>query len=396
MATIGVIGGGQLCRMMGEEIRRRGLPHALVALDPTPGCPAAAAGVLREQIPGDFKSRDRILELAAKSDVVTFEIELAGSATLEEIERTGKPVHPSSKTLAIIQDKLVQKAFLRQQGLPVPDFRAVGSKADLLAAGRDWGWPLMLKARRDAYDGRGNRRVAGEGEVDAALAALAGRELMVERWVDFGPSSPGWHAFSGEVSVIAARALDGTVRTYPVGENFHDESILDMTIVPARVGAPTARRAEEIATQTLKALAGAGVFGIEMFVTRGGEVLINEIAPRVHNSGHYTIEACRTSQFEQHVRAITGMPLGETTLLYAAVMVNLLGAPGLSGPYRWQGVEAIASLTDVRLHDYGKRETAPRRKIGHLTVTGVNSPAHLGGLIHRARQVREFLVQKKA
>ena len=396
MATIGVIGGGQLCRMMGEEIRRRRLPHALVALDPTPGCPAAAAGVLREQILGDFKSRDRILELAAKSDVVTFEIELAGSATLEEIERTGKPVHPSSKTLAIIQDKLTQKTFLRERGLPVPDFRAVESRSDLLAAGRDWGWPVMLKARRDAYDGRGNRRVGSEADVDPALEALAGRELMVERWVDFGPSTPGWHAFSGEVSVIAARGLDGTVRTFPVGENFHHESILDMTIVPARVEAATARRAEEVAAETLRALAGAGVFGIEMFVDREGGVLINEIAPRVHNSGHYTIEACRTSQFEQHVRAITGASLGEPTLLYAAVMVNLLGAPGLSGPYTWHGLESIESLADVRLHEYGKRETAPRRKIGHVTVTGVNSPKHIDGLIHRARQVRDFLVQKKA
>src|SRR5687767_340451 len=155
MATIGIIGGGQLCRMTGEEIRRKALPHRLVALDPTPDCPAAP--FLDRQIVGHFKDPAKILELAAASDVVTFEIELAGSATLEEIEKAGKPVHPSSKTLAIIQDKLAQKTFLKERGLPVPDFRGVASKADVLSAAKDWGWPLMLKARTDAYDGRGNR-----------------------------------------------------------------------------------------------------------------------------------------------------------------------------------------------------------------------------------------------
>ena len=385
MSTIGIIGGGQLCRMIGEEIRRKRLPHRLVALDPTPGCPAA--GVLDAQIVGHFKDHAKILELAAASDVVTFEIELAGSATLEQIEKAGKPVHPSSKTLAIIQDKLAQKTFLREKGLPVPDFRGVASKADILGAAKDWGWPLMLKARSDAYDGRGNRRLAAEEDVEPALAAFEGRPLMVERWVDFGEG----HAFSGEVSVIAARSTSGELKTYPVGENFHVESILDMTVVPARIAGDVARRAEELAAATLRALAGAGVFGIEMFVDRKGDVLINEIAPRVHNSGHYTIEACRTSQFEQHVRAITGMPLGETTLLYASVMVNLLGAPGKSGPYRWEGLGTIRAMTGVALHDYGKKEAQPRRKIGHLTATG--TPAHLEQLIQRARQARDFLKQ---
>jgi 5-(carboxyamino)imidazole ribonucleotide synthase len=385
MATIGIIGGGQLCRMTGEEIRRKALPHRLVTLDPTPDCPAAP--FLDRQIVGHFKDHARILELAAASDVVTFEIELAGSATLEEIEKAGKPVHPSSKTLAIIQDKLAQKSFLKDRGLPVPDFRGVESRADVLAAAKEWGWPLMLKARTDAYDGRGNRRLAGEGDVDAALEAFKGRPLMVERWVEFGDG----HAFSGEVSVIAARSVSGEVKTYPVGENFHVDSILDMTIVPARIAPETARKAEEVAAQTLRALAGAGVFGIEMFVDKAGAVLINEIAPRVHNSGHYTIEACRTSQFEQHVRAITGMPLGDTTLMYAAVMVNLLGAPGKSGPYRWDGLASVRAMPGVALHDYGKKDAQPKRKIGHVTATG--TPAHLDFLIHRARQARDFLKQ---
>lgn len=386
MATLGFIGGGQLCRMTGEEIRRKRLPHRLVALDPTPGCPAA--GVLDAQIVGHFKDRAKILELAAASDVVGFEIELAGSDTLEEIEKAGKPVHPSSRTLAIIQDKLAQKTFLRERGLPVPDFRRVDARADVLGAAKDWGWPLMLKARTDAYDGRGNRKLGAEGDVDAALASFEGRPLMIERWVDFGDG----HHFSGEISVIAARSTSGELKTYPVGENLHVDSILDMTIVPARVAPDVARRAVELADATLRALAGAGVFGIEMFVDRKGEVLINEIAPRVHNSGHYTIEACRTSQFEQHVRAVMGMPLGETTLLYAAVMVNLLGAPGKSGPYAWDGVGTVRAMPGIGFHDYGKKDAQPRRKLGHLTATGTTT--HLEELILRARQARDFLKQR--
>lgn len=382
--VVGVVGGGQLCLMLGEETRRKGLPYDLVAVDPTDDCPARP--VLKRQFVADFKDHDAILRMAAEADFVTFEIEQANSATLEGLEKQKKIVHPSPATLRTIQDKLAQKTFLRSKGLPVPDFRPVAGRDDLLAGLKEFGYPALLKARTDSYDGRGNRVIASADQVDAALAAFAGRPLMLERFVDFAM----------EVSVIAARSTTGEIRTYPVGENLHDDNILQMTIVPARIDPAVARVAEEVASETMKALQGAGVFGIEMFVDKKGGVLINEIAPRVHNSGHHTIEACRTSQFEQHVRAITGMPLGDTTLLYSAVMVNLLGAPDLKGPYGWEGVEGVRQIPGAAVHLYGKKETAPKRKLGHVTLVDVNDPSYRDALIHRAEHVRRMIVQKAA
>ena len=383
-AVIGVVGGGQLCLMLAEETRRKGLPYDLIAVDPTPDSPARP--FLRDQILADYKDHDAIVRMAERADFVTFEIEQANSATLEGLEKSRKIVHPSPATLRIIQDKLTQKTFLRSKGLPVADFRPILGRDDLLAALKEFGCPALLKARTDSYDGRGNRVLSKPEEADEALAAFNGRPLMLERFVDFAM----------EVSVIAARGTTGEIRTYPLGENLHQDSILHMTIVPARVEPATVRAAEEVARETLNALQGAGVFGIEMFVDRRGGILINEIAPRVHNSGHYTIEACRTSQFEQHIRAITGMPLGDTSLLYSAVMVNLLGAPDIRGPYGFEGVDGVRAIPGVYVHLYGKKESAPRRKLGHVTLTGVNDPAFRDALIHRAEHVRRMIVQKAA
>jgi 5-(carboxyamino)imidazole ribonucleotide synthase len=380
--VIGVVGGGQLCLMLAGESRRKGLPFDFIAVDPTDDCPARP--LLRKQIVADFKDPEALRRLAAEADVITYEIEQADSATLEEIEKSGKAVHPSPSTLRILQDKLVQKTFLRSKGLPVPDFRAIEGREDLLQSLRDFGCPALLKARTDSYDGRGNLVLASPDQTESALGAFNGRKLMVERHVDFAL----------EISVIAVRSAAGEIRTWPVGENIHQDNILLTTIVPARIESAVARAAEEVARETLKALQGTGVFGIEMFVDRKGALLINEIAPRVHNSGHYTIEACRTSQFEQHVRAITGMPLGDTTLLYAAVMTNLLGAPDLHGPYAFEGVDAVRSIPGAAVHLYGKKETAPRRKLGHVTLTGVDSPTHRDELVHRAGHVRKMIVQK--
>jgi 5-(carboxyamino)imidazole ribonucleotide synthase len=373
--VIGVVGGGQLCLMLGEEVLRKRLPFDLIAVDPTADCPARP--VLKKQIVADVKDRDAILRLAAESDIVTFEIEQANSEALAELERSRKVVHPSPATLRTIQDKLAQKSFLRSKGLPVPDFRAVEGRADLLAALDELGCPAILKARTDSYDGRGNRVIASRDDAEGALAAFQGRPLMLERFVDFDL----------EVSVIVSRSVSGEIRTYPVGENVHEENILRMTIVPARIEPAVARAA-------LRALQGAGTFGIEMFVDRKGAILINEVAPRVHNSGHYTIEACRTSQFEQHLRAIAAMPPGDPTLLYSAVMVNLLGAPDLKGPYVFEGVEAARSVPGAFVHLYGKRETMPRRKLGHVTLLGVDGTEYRDALIHRAEHVGRMLVQK--
>jgi 5-(carboxyamino)imidazole ribonucleotide synthase len=383
-AVVGVVGGGQLCLMLAEEIRRKGLPYDLIAVDPTADSPARP--FLKDQILADFKDHDAIVRMAERADFVTFEIEQANSATLEGLEKSRKVVHPSPATLRTIQDKFTQKTFLRSKGLPVPDFKPIGGRDDLVAALQEFGTPALLKARRDSYDGRGNRVIAAAEEIDAALAAFEGRALRRERFVDFAM----------EVSVIAARGTTGDIRTYPVGENLHQDNILHMTIVPARVGPETVKAAEEVARETMKALQGAGVFGIEMFVDKKGGILINEIAPRVHNSGHYTIEACRTSQFEQHIRAITGMPLGDTTLLYSAVMVNILGAPDLKGAYTFEGVDGVRAIPGAYVHLYGKKDTAPKRKLGHVTLVGVNDPGFRDALIHRAEHAQRMIVQKAA
>jgi len=383
-AVVGVVGGGQLCLMLAEEIRRKGLPYDLIAVDPTADSPARP--FLKDQILADYKDHDAIVRMAERADFVTFEIEQANSATLEGLEKSRKIVHPSPATLRTIQDKLTQKTFLRSKGLPVPDFKPIGGKDDLAAALKDFGCPALLKARTDSYDGRGNRVLSKPEDADEALAAFNGRPLMLERFVDFAM----------EVSVIAARSTSGEIRTYPLGENLHQDNILQMTIVPARVEPATVKAAEEVARETMSALQGAGVFGIEMFVDRKGAILINEIAPRVHNSGHYTIEACRTSQFEQHIRAITGMPLGDTALLYSAVMVNILGAPDLKGPYVFEGVDSVRQIPGAFVHLYGKKESAPKRKLGHVTLTDVNDPGYRDALIHRAEHVRRMIVQKAA
>jgi 5-(carboxyamino)imidazole ribonucleotide synthase len=383
-AVVGVVGGGQLCLMLAEETRRKGLPYDLIAVDPTPHSPARP--FLKDQILADFKDHDAIVRMAERADFVTFEIEQANSATLEGLEKSKKIVHPSPATLRTIQDKLTQKTFLRSKGLPVPDFTSIAGRDDLNAALQDFGCPALLKARTDSYDGRGNRVIAKVEEAAEALAAFNGRPLMLERHVDFAM----------EVSVIAARSTSGEIRTYPLGENIHQDNILVTTIVPARVEAAIVKAAEEVARETMNALKGAGVFGIEMFVDRKGGILINEIAPRVHNSGHYTIEACRTSQFEQHIRAITGMPLGDTALLYSAVMVNILGAPEIKGPYIFEGVEGVRQIPGAFVHLYGKKESAPRRKLGHVTLTDVNDPGFRDALVHRAEHVRRMIVQKAA
>ncbi|QQG39389.1 MAG: 5-(carboxyamino)imidazole ribonucleotide synthase [Candidatus Aenigmatarchaeota archaeon] len=378
--TVGVIGGGQLCRMMGEEIVRKKLPFELVTLDPTEGCPAAPFA--KKQIVADFKDSKAIRELAEQSDVMTYEIELAGYETLHELENMGKKVHPSSHTLQIVQDKFRQKSFLQSRGLPVPDFREVASSESIVRAAEWFGYPLMLKARTDSYDGRGNYLIKDSREIDTALAHFNGRRLMVEQYIEFDK----------EVSVIAARGTNGEIRTYPVGENIHEDNILRTTIVPARMDKATAQKAEALAAKTLKELRGAGVFGIEMFV-RAGEVMINEIAPRVHNSGHYTIEACPTSQFEQHLRAITGMPLGSTELLRPAVMVNILGPQGYSGLYEVDMKEA-GFFRGVHMHTYGKKTTSPKRKLGHLTVLG-NQDAPLEDVVARAQAMESTIRIKR-
>jgi len=352
-ATVGVIGGGQLGRMMGEAAGPLGVE--VVVSDPTPDCPAAP--VVREQVGGGFDDEAAIRELAERADVLTFEIELADPDAMARVsEATDTPVHPDPDTLRTIQDKLVQNRALAEEGVPVPEFRRVDDADDLRAAGEALGWPLMLKAREGGYDGRGNRPVEGPDEAEAALAEIGGAALA-EELVDF----------EREVAIMGVVG-DGERRAYPLTETIHREEILRESVTPARSDEAVRSRAQEVAFDVLDSLEGRGVYGIELFETREGAILVNEIAPRPHNSGHWTIEGAVCSQFEQHLRAVLGWPLGNTERRSPAVTANLLGDVDEPKPAELNGSEAILETDAASLHWYGKREARPLRKMGHVTL----------------------------
>ena len=371
--TVGVVGGGQLGRMLAEAAAPLGV--SVVVLDPTPACPAAT--VAADQLVADFDDEAAIGELADRSDVLTFEIELADHAVLDRVrEETDTPVQPEPATLGMIHDKLVQKGALADAGIPVPPFRAVEDASDLRDALDDLGAPVMLKARTGGYDGRGNVPVESADEAQAAMDAVGG-PAMAEAFVDF----------AREVSVIAVRGAD-EVATFPVGENVHEAEILRETIVPARSADAVRDRAREVAMDVLGCLEGRGTFGIELFETADGEILVNEIAPRPHNSGHWTIEGAVSSQFDQHVRAVLGWPLGSTALRCPTVSTNLLGEVENPAPVGLKNVDRILETPAVHLHWYGKREVRPLRKMGHVTVTG-DDEASRETLLARARELRD-------
>lgn len=349
---VGIVGGGQLARMMAEVAPALGLD--LTVLDPTPGAPASE---FASQIVGGFDDRSALRELAAVSDVVTLDIEAVSAAALATLEQAGATVAPSSKVLGIIQDKLVQKQFLAAHGLPGGRFAQI----DDLAALDAFGLPCILKARRHGYDGRGVKLVRSHED---AAPMLAAGPCMAEAVVDI----------ERELAIMVARSARGEMALYPVVEAEFDPAanILDTIRAPAAVSDEVAARCVALATRAIEALDGVGIFGIEFFLARSGEVIVNEISPRPHNSGHYTIEACATSQFEQHLRAVTGLPLGPTTLLRPAASFNLLGAPGAHGLPVYRGLDDLARTPGAALHLYGKHDVKPYRKMGHITVTGAS------------------------
>lgn len=374
--VLGIIGGGQLGMMLAEAAKK--MPEHIsqvIVLDPTENCPAARAGA--KQIIADFKDKNAIVELSLQSDIITYEIESGDSQVLESL-KASISVNPSPATLRIIQDKFTQKTFLRDNGIPVPDFLSIESLEDLKRKIPSFGYPVLLKARRDAYDGRGNFRIENKDQVESAYKFFEGRQMMIEKLVDF----------KMEVSVIAARNTTGEIATYPVVENIHRENILEMTIAPARVEPKVAKDAEDIAKKTMEVLHGAGVFGIEMFVTQNNQVLINEIAPRVHNSGHHTLQSSDTSQFEQHLRAILGLPLGSTRLEHYAVMRNILGPKNFSGRYKPIPIE---NKKGVYLKMYNKDEAKPQRKLGHINVVDTDDTKDTDMLINMAEAARNSI-----
>lgn len=353
---VGIIGGGQLGKMIAHEARRMSLK--IIVLDPAEGCPASR--IADEQIVADFKDESAIMKLAEKCDILTYEIELANSVALRELEARNYPIRPAPETLHIIQNKYRQKSFLKDNKIPVPQFALVRSEEHLHELCEKFGFPAMLKACEDSYDGRGNFLITSRSKVHEAFAYFSGRECMLEKFVPF----------TKEISIMVARNPSGQIESFPVAENIHKNSILDTTIVPARISKSVESKARKIAEMTMAALDDAGIFGIEMFVTRKGEVLINEIAPRPHNSGHYTNEACSVSQFEQHLRAVLDLPLSKPELLSPAAMINILGNENFEGPYAVRGLRRMMTVTGAKIYIYGKKVSKPRRKLGHITATG--------------------------
>jgi len=362
-ATIGVLGGGQLGRMMALAARRMG--YRVVVLDPNARCPTAQ--VSDGVVVGALDDVEAAKRLAAQVDVVTLDTEHVPSPVLEAIERV-VVVRPGASVLATIQDRLVQKQFLDRLGVPQAQWASVGNPSELAAALVKLGRPAIVKARRAGYDGKGQVRIdAGDGV--AELAKLRGEPAVAEALV----------LFAREISVVLARGVAGEVRIYPIAENVHRRHVLHTTRAPAPMPEDARVRAEQLAVRIAEALGHVGMIAVEMFELPGGELLVNEIAPRTHNSGHYTYGACATSQFEQHVRAVCGLPLGDPRPLTGAVMVNLIGDLWTDGTPRWGEVLARA---DARLHLYGKDAPAPGRKMGHVLLLDDDTDRALANAEH--------------
>jgi len=367
---LGIIGGGQLGMMITEAAKN--LSDAIseiTVLDPTDNCSAAQAGA--KQIIGNFKDEDAIVKLAEQSDIITYEIE---SGNTDVLSKLNAKIEPSPTTLGIIQDKLLQKKFLSENKLPVSQFYEITSLDELREKINDLGLPVLLKARRDAYDGRGNFKITSPDEIEKAYQHFDGKSLMVEKFVNF----------KMEVSVIAARNTKGEIAAYPLVENIHENNILKITIAPARVSDNVIMDASDIAKKTMEVLKGAGVFGIEMFIDQDDKILINEIAPRVHNSGHHTLQSCKTSQFEQHLRAILGLELGSTDLVHKTVMCNILGSDGFEGKYKPVELENDY----VYLKMYGKDVSKPQRKLGHFNVVDQSDSKDVSELLEMADEIK--------
>ena len=353
---IGIIGGGQLGKMMILEAKK--MNFYVIILDPTEGCPADS--IADEHIVADFDDEKAIRILADKADVITYEFEHIGVEILKELEKEGHKVYPTATSLEIIQNKYTQKTELEQNDIPVPEFIEIVDLNDIERAGKKLGYPLMLKSCTGGYDGKGNAVVKDESQINDAYQELgAGNTpLMVEEFIPF----------QKEISVLACRDIRGDISVHPVGENEHHDNILYETRVPADISDQLTDDAMALAQQVMEIFSGIGMFCIEMFVTADNKLMINEIAPRPHNSGHYSIEGCVTSQFEQHIRAITGLPLGDTDLIRPSVMRNILGT-GKKGLARVIDCEETLKIKGVKVHIYGKETSKPGRKMGHLTAT---------------------------
>ena len=369
VARVGIVGGGQLARMMAKSAKRLGC--TVTVLDPTPGSPAAQ--VAEKHIIANYFEADALRQLVEQSDVTTYDLENIDSDVLAALSEEGHRILPDPKLLAIIQDKLLQKQAFEEHGIPSASFIAMPEPSQEAFAA--FGYPLVQKAKRGGYDGRGVAVLENEKDWPTHLPVSG----LVERYVEH----------EKELAVLVARSHSGEIKLYPAVEMVFlpGANVLDMLLAPARITKKQTEDAQQVAAKAVEALEGVGVFGVELFLTPSGEILVNEISPRTHNSGHYTIEACVTDQFEQHLRAILGLPLGDTTQLIPAALLNLLGEPGHTGTPMVEGLEEALAIPGVSVHLYGKAKTSPYRKMGHVTVVDTN----LSAAQEKANRVKSLL-----
>ncbi|MDR2571044.1 MAG: 5-(carboxyamino)imidazole ribonucleotide synthase [Oscillospiraceae bacterium] len=372
---IGIVGGGQLGKMMILEAKRLGFYVAV--LDPAADCPAHSICDLH--IIASLDDPKGYIELSRQVDVITYEWENINANALENLEKEGQTVYPSVASLKKIQNKYLQNSLLNASGILVPKFALVTNTDDIREFGNteNIGYPLMLKTTEGGYDGKGVAPIMTEDDVDAAFKQLGSgvKELMVEEFINY----------QKEISVIACRGINGEKTIYPVAENTHTNTILDTTVVPASISKETNEKAAAIANQVMSVFEGVGAFCTEMFLTENGEIYVNEVAPRPHNSGHYTIEACFANQFENHIRAIVGLPFGDTSLIKPAVMVNLIGES--DGEAKLLGLNEAYLDPNVNVHFYGKSESKKGRKMGHYTVVGET----IEDTSRRAQELKQIL-----
>lgn len=348
--TIGVLGGGQLGRMMALAARRMG--YRIVVLDPNPRCPTAQ--VSDGVVVGALDDRESAIHLAKQVDVITLDTEHVPAEILDELEKHA-PVRPNAAVLRTIQDRQTQKQFLDRLGVPQADWAPVTSELDLRASLERFGGGGIIKHRRAGYDGKGQLRADKVSEASAGWAWLRGTDAVIEEIVPF----------AREISAVIARSVLGEIRAFPIAENVHRRHILHTTRAPAQLSREAQQHVSDIALTIAEALGHIGVLAVEMFELPDGRLLVNEIAPRTHNSGHFTWGACATSQFEQHVRAICGLRLADPRPLSGAVMVNLIGDLWAKGQPAWR---TVLDRPEAHLHLYGKELAAPGRKMGHVLL----------------------------
>lgn len=348
-STIGIIGGGQLGRMMAFSAKERG--YRIAVLDPTPDCPTAQ--VADWHIEAAYDDEKALKELAERSDVLTYEFENVDAETIERVrEHIDVAIPQGTELLVITQNRLNEKSFLKNAGIPIASYAKIETEGDVMESLKGIGYPAVLKTIQGGYDGKGQVVLRSESDLKEALALLPKDICVLEEWVDFVK----------EISVMVVRSDSGETVTLPVSENIHENNILLKSIVPARVSDETALEAARITRVIADKIQLVGALGVEFFLTASGDLYTNELAPRPHNSGHYSIEACTDSQFDLHVRAVCGYPLPQVELLKPAVMVNILGE------HLDQALELNETQPSWHVHDYGKKEAKTGRKMGHVTI----------------------------